>query len=234
MASHFHKKRFPRIRRDVVTIISTFSSIVLHLFISRALRIFLSYIYGEMRTVFVCSQSNCRWHSFVCSVAPDDSHFLLMLSCWCSMHRSIFDSPFQSNISIKNVSPSLIYFSEHIKCALWRKPLNTLLMALGSMHDVGLICMLVMPFLRCTLNSCWLLMVLVILISKKFKDLFSFSYSMVYWIAGTCLFKISWKVFAWCFDGKQAWLSSTYRLNVFGCICIVRASAIVLRSRCCK
>ena len=49
-----------------------------------------------MRTVFGCSQSNWPWHSFVCSVAPDDSHFPLILSCWCSMHRVrtlFFDSP---------------------------------------------------------------------------------------------------------------------------------------------
>ena len=49
-----------------------------------------------MCTVFWCSQSNCPWHSFVCSVARNDSHFPLMLSCWCSMHcvRSVFfDSP---------------------------------------------------------------------------------------------------------------------------------------------
>ena len=48
--------------------------------------------------------------------------------------------------------------------------------------------MLIMEFLRCTLISYLLLMVLVMLMSKKFKDLFSFSYSMVYWIAGSCLF----------------------------------------------
>ena len=46
-------------------------------------------------------------------------------------------------------------------------------------------------FLRCTLNSYLLFMVLVMLMLKKLKDLFSFSYSMVYWIAGSCLFKIS-------------------------------------------
>ena len=98
---------------------------------------------------------------------------------------------FSTNISIKQFSSSLIYFSQHIECALWRNTLeytlNTLLMMLGSMHDVGLICMLVMAFLRCTLNSYLLLMVLVMLMSKKFKDLFSFSYSMVHWIAGKCL-----------------------------------------------
>ena len=36
---------------------------------SSVLRIFLSYMYGEMRTVFGCSLSNCPWHSFVSSVA---------------------------------------------------------------------------------------------------------------------------------------------------------------------
>ena len=74
----------------------SFSLIVFRLFISSALQIFVSYIYGEMHTVFGWSQSNCPWHSFVCSVAQRDSHFPLMLSCWCSMHRMrtlFFDSP---------------------------------------------------------------------------------------------------------------------------------------------
>ena len=48
-----------------------------------------------------------------------------------------------------------------------------------SMHDVGLICMLVMAFLGWTSNSYLLLMLLVMLMSKKIKDLF-FSYSMVF------------------------------------------------------
>ena len=74
----------------------SFSLIVFSFFISSASWIFLSYIYGEMRTVFGYSQSNCPWHSYVCSVAPDNSHFPLMLSYWCSMHRIrtlFFDSP---------------------------------------------------------------------------------------------------------------------------------------------
>ena len=67
--------------------VSSFSLIVLSLFISNALWIFLSYMYGELRTVSGCNHSNCQWHSFVCSVAPFDSHFPLMLFCWCSLHR---------------------------------------------------------------------------------------------------------------------------------------------------
>ena len=44
-------------------------------------------------------------------------------------------------------------------------------MKLSSMHNVGLICMLVMVLLQCTFNSYLLLMVLVILISKKIREL---------------------------------------------------------------
>ena len=40
------------------------------------------------------------------------------------------------------------------------------------MNDVGLICMLVIASLRCFLNKYLLIMGLVILISKKFRDLF--------------------------------------------------------------
>ena len=50
-------------------------------------------------------------------------------------------------------------------------------------------------FFTVHLNSYLLLMVLVILISNKFEDLFLFSYSMVYWIAGSSLFRIYWKVY---------------------------------------
>ena len=74
----------------------SFSLIVLSLFISSALRIFLSYTYGEMHNVFGWRQSSCPWHSFICSVAPDDSHFPLILSCSYSLHRVsilFFDSP---------------------------------------------------------------------------------------------------------------------------------------------
>ena len=84
---------------------------------------------------FVCCFRGCLYYSFYCCILS--LSFSKVVSLW----------PFSSNISIKNIS--LIYFSEHMKCALWKKPLNTLLM-LGSMH-VSLICMLVMAFLRCTL-----------------------------------------------------------------------------------
>ena len=115
-----------------------------------------------------------------------------------------------------------------------KKTFEYTLMVLVPMHDVGLIWMFVIAFLEYTLNSYLLLLVLVILKSKKFKDLFPSSYCMVYRIAGSCLFRIPWKVFVWCFDGERAWLWSAYCLNVFGCMCIVRASALVLRCRCCK
>ena len=49
-----------------------------------------------MERVLGCNQSKCPWHSFVCSVAPEDDHLLLMLSCWCSVDLLIiffFASP---------------------------------------------------------------------------------------------------------------------------------------------
>ena len=66
MASHFHEKRFPRIRRDVITIVPIQNCddfvlyIIFSLFIKSASQIFLLYMYGEMRTAFGCSQSNCH------------------------------------------------------------------------------------------------------------------------------------------------------------------------------
>ena len=171
----------------------------------------------------MCCFRGCSYYSFswLCSITKFSKSCLL----W----------PFYTNISTEKFSSSLICFSQHIECALWRKPLNTRFMVLGSMYDVGLIFMLVMAFLRCTLNSYLLLMVLlVIIISKKIKDLFLFSYYMVYWIAVSCLRRISWKAFAWYFAGKWAWFSCTHHLNVFDFMCIARSSAIALSSRCCK
>ena len=45
---------------------------------------FLSYYLFFMERVLGCNQSKCPWHSFACSVAPEDDQLLLMLSCWCS------------------------------------------------------------------------------------------------------------------------------------------------------
>ena len=47
--------------------------------------------------------------------------------------------PFLTNMSTKNCISSLVYFSEHIMYARCRKPLKTLLVILGSIHEFGLI-----------------------------------------------------------------------------------------------
>ena len=71
---------------------------------------------------------------------------------------------------LKTVS-ALIYFSEHNVWARCRKPLTTLLVILGSIHEFGLMCMFVIAFFQCTLNSYFLLVVLlVMLISRKFSE----------------------------------------------------------------
>ena len=87
-------KSFSRICHDLspftlfqIVVVLSFSIIALSLFIWSTLRTFLSYMYGEMCTLFRCSHSNCPWYSFVCSVATYDFHFLFMLSCWWSLHR---------------------------------------------------------------------------------------------------------------------------------------------------
>ena len=56
-------------------------------------------------------------------------------------------------MSIKNCVPLLIYFSEHIVWARYRKPLKTLLVTLRFVHEFGLICMFVIASFLSTLNS---------------------------------------------------------------------------------
>ena len=38
-----------------------------------------------MQRVLRCNQSKCRWHSFVCSLAPEYDQLPLILSNWCSI-----------------------------------------------------------------------------------------------------------------------------------------------------
>ena len=109
----------------------SFSLIAFSLFILSASGFFLLYMHGEMCTVFRCSQLNCPCHSFLCFVALDDSHFPLMLSCWCSMHHVrtlFFDLPIylplhkQSNwyTSVRLFGSSLVlFFWQRICCQLY-------------------------------------------------------------------------------------------------------------------
>ena len=41
--------------------------------------------YFLWREFWECNQSKWLWHSFVCSVAPEDDQLPLMLSCWSSI-----------------------------------------------------------------------------------------------------------------------------------------------------
>ena len=47
----------------------------------------LLYMFDIMAIVFMWIQLNWPWHSFVCSMAPDDSKLPFMLSCCCSIQR---------------------------------------------------------------------------------------------------------------------------------------------------
>ena len=131
--------------------------------------------------------------------------------------KSCFLGPFSTNISIEKFSSFLNYFSKHIECALWRKPLNTFSMAWGSMY--------VFLFVVNGVSN------INIQEIQRFISVFILYGVLDSWFLFVW---ISWKVFTLSFYEKRAWLSSTYRLNVFNCMCIARASAIALRSRWCK
>ena len=92
-------------------------------------------------------------------------------------------------MSIKNCVSSIVYFSEHPLWSKCRKPLKTLLVILGSIHEFGLMCMFVIVSFQCNLNSYFLLVVLLMkLMSGKSNECLWSSNSAVYFIAGSCLF----------------------------------------------
>ena len=102
--------------------------------------------------------------------------------------------PFSTSMSTKNCVSSFIYVFGHTVGARCRKPLKTLLFILGSIHEIGLMYMFVIASFQCTLNLYFLLVVLlVMLMSKKSSECFWSSNSTVYFIAGSCLCSISKK-----------------------------------------
>ena len=141
--------------------------------------------------------------------------------------------PFSMKILIKHFCSSLKYYSKHIEYACWRKLLDALLMVrVNAWYSIDMyVCI---DIFAVQFEFIFLVNgVININIQKNLKIYFPLC-SMVYWIAGPFLFRTSWKVFPWCFDELWVWLLSAYRLNVFGCLCTVRALAIALRSWCCE
>ena len=65
----------------------SYSTFVSKLFISNESLILRSCILDNFASVFGCSQLNRPWQYLEYSVAPDASHFLAMLSSWCSTDR---------------------------------------------------------------------------------------------------------------------------------------------------
>ena len=65
--------------------------------------------------------------------------------------RDVLLCSFSTNLPTENCVSPLIYFSEHT--ARCRKPLKTLLVILGSIHEFVLMFMFVIASFRCTLNS---------------------------------------------------------------------------------
>ena len=115
---------------------------------------------------------------------------------WNAICFSLASAVKYMHLNVKVIS--LIYFSGYIVWARCKKPLKTLLLILVSTHEFGLICMFVIAYFRCTLNSFFLLVaLLVMLMSRKFSECLWSSNSTVYFIAGFCLFSISKNLFAW-------------------------------------
>ena len=86
-----------------------------------------------------------------------------------------------------------------------------------NIYELGLIYMF--ASFRCTLNLYFLqIVLLVMLMSRKFSECLWSSNSTTYFIAGSCLFRISENLFALDLSWKRAWLSSTKRLNVLRAI----------------
>ena len=104
---------------------------------------------------------------------------------------SILDKHVSTNMSTIKCVSSLTYFSEHIVWARCRKPLKAFLIILESIHEFGLICMFGIVYFRFTLDSYFLLVVLlVLLMSRKFSECLWSSNSTIDFIAGSCLSSI--------------------------------------------
>ena len=100
--------------------------------------------------------------------------------------------PSSVKMPVKRFLSSLMYFSDNVVWDRYRKPLKTLLVILGSIHESSLIWMFVIASFRFTLNSHFLLVVLLAMImSGKFIEYLQSSNPTVYFIAGSFLFSIS-------------------------------------------
>ena len=100
--------------------------------------------------------------------------------------------PSSTKMPVRRFLSSLMYFFDNVVWDRYRKPLKTLLVILGSIHESSLIWMFVIASFRFTLNSHFLLVVLLAMImSGKFIEYLRSSNPTVYFIAGSCLFSIS-------------------------------------------
>ena len=93
MVSYFPEKWFPPVCRDIATIVSVYyyeplsvSFDVFSVFIPKALRTFLLYMFGITATVLGWIQMNCPWHSLMRRMTP---RYLL---CWLA-HVQCYPTP---------------------------------------------------------------------------------------------------------------------------------------------
>ena len=135
--------------------------------------------------------------------------------------------PSSQNISVRYYISSIKYLSVQILVALARNPFNMIAIVSWGIQQCGLICTFVRASLRWTSNS-YLPLLFFILMSRMFKHFSSFSSSVVDWMCFSCLFKMFWNSRDCSLDVNHAWVSTTYRLYVFGARFKVNASAMAL------
>ena len=154
------------------------------------------------------------------------------LGAWCLFSRIIeyqwFQScPFSTNISTRKFNLSSRYFSVHNFFVLDKNPLEMPLINAGLTCECGFIWTFVILFFRCILNSYLHVPVFIIVTSKKFSLRYWSAFSIAYFIALFCLFKIFRKLWDWCAVSNLALLSSAHLLYVNGAKFVSRASWIL-------
>ena len=116
-------------------------------------------------------------------------------------------------MSVKYSISALKYFSEQILVALSWNTLNILVVVSEGkqfLQECGLICTFVRAGWQIHISHCYFLM------SRKFKHFSSFLSSMVNRMCLSCLSKIFWNLRDCSLGLNCSWVSSTYRLYVFG------------------
>ena len=147
---------------------------------------------------------------------------------WLNCERHCFSFWHYNKICVS----SWTYFSEHIAWAWCRKPLKTLLVILGFILEFCLTH--IHDWVLLIYSEFMFLLVLLLLLFRKFSKYLWSSNSTTHIMPESCLFSNSNNLSVYDFSWKGAWLSSTKRLNDFGAIFQIKVSFIAFHFNFCK